>query len=89
MRAVTGDAASNVLTAAANHGLRAGNRVVFRGLVGGSGLVEGDVYYVISAGLTDSAFEVSATSGGAAVNFTTDVTAGRVYRRQSRALHNS
>jgi len=70
-----GVASTNVLTSTA-HGLVAGNAVMFRFLTGGSGLVVGTTYYVIAAGLTANAFEVSATLGGSAVDFTTDITAG-------------
>lgn len=36
------------------------------------GIVAGTVYYVIAGGLTTSAFKVSATSGGSAVNITSN-----------------
>lgn len=51
------------------HGLTAGDAVVFytTGALP-TGLTAGTVYYVISAGLTANAFEVSATSGGTAIN---------------------
>jgi len=51
------------------HPFVAGDKVVFS--TSGAlptGLTAGTVYYVIAAGLTANAFEVSATSGGAAVN---------------------
>lgn len=51
------------------HGLAAGQPVVFS--TTGSlptGLTAGTVYYVISAGLTTDAFQVSATAGGAAID---------------------
>lgn len=74
-KAVTGLASTNTFTSVA-HGMTAGNRVMFTKLVGGAGLSTGTIYYVIAAGLTADAFQVSATSGGAAVDFTSDVTAG-------------
>lgn len=51
------------------HGLAAGDKVVFS-TTGAlpTGLTAGTTYYVIAAGLTADAFEVSATDGGAAVN---------------------
>ncbi len=54
----------------ANHGLAAGQPVVFstEGTLP-TGL-SGDVYYVIETGLTTGAFSVSATKGGAAVEVT-------------------
>ena len=51
------------------HGLAA-NNVVYFSTSGAlpTGLTAGTAYYVISAGLTTDAFEVSATEGGAAIN---------------------
>lgn len=51
------------------HGLTAGTRVVFTG-TGETpcGLVLNKIYYVISAGLTNSEFQVSATSGGSSIS---------------------
>src|SRR3954452_24491220 len=74
-KAVTGLASTNTFTSVA-HGLTAGNRVMFTNLTGGTGLSTGTIYYVIATGLTADAFQVSATSGGAAVDFTSDLTAG-------------
>ncbi len=70
-----GVASTNLLTSTA-HGLIAGQTVKFVTLLGGTGLTVGTTYYVIATGLTANAFEVSATSGGAALDFTTDITAG-------------
>jgi hypothetical protein len=51
------------------HGFSAGDKVVF---TGGTtipcGLALNTIYYVISAGLTTSAFQVSATSGGSSIS---------------------
>lgn len=53
------------------HGLTAGDKVIF---TGGTdipcGLSLNTVYYVIATGLTASAFQVSATSGGASISVT-------------------
>lgn len=53
------------------HGLTAGDKVIF---TGGTtipcGLTLNTVYYVISAGLTTSAFQVSASSGGSSISVT-------------------
>ena len=52
-----------------NHGLAAGSPVKFS--TSGAlptGITAGTTYYVIAAGLTSNAFEISATPGGAAVN---------------------
>ena len=53
------------------HGFAVGETVSFA--TGGTlptGITAGATYYVISAGLTADLFEISATSGGAAINFT-------------------
>lgn len=44
-----------------------------------TGITEGTTYYVISAGLTTNAFEVSTTVGGSAVNTSGSVTGSPVY----------
>lgn len=53
------------------HGLTAGDKVVF---TGGTtipcGLTLNTIYYVISTGLTTSAFQVSASSGGSSISVT-------------------
>ena len=57
------------------HGLAAGDKVVFTG--GTSipcGLTLNAIYYVISTGLTTSAFQVSATSGGASISVSGEAT---------------
>lgn len=68
---VTGVAATDVFTKTA-HGWANGKTVVFASLTGGTGLALGTVYYIIGA--TANTFQLSLTVGGAAVNFTTDVT---------------
>jgi hypothetical protein len=72
---VTGTAATDLINKTA-HGLVAGSRIAFSALTGGAGLSVDTGYYVIASGLTADAFKVSTTVGGAAVNFTTDFTAG-------------
>jgi hypothetical protein len=78
---LTGVAATDLLTKA-THGLVAGDAVRFSGLAGGAGLNNGQTYFVIATGLTANDFRVSTTSGGAQVDFTTDVTAGGVQKLQ-------
>ena len=59
------------------HGLSADDKVVFTSSAGASvpcGLTHNTVYYVIAAGLTADAFQVSATQGGSAVTFTGEST---------------
>ena len=82
--AVLGEADDDTFTAAA-HGLQNGDRVIFPALSGGTGLTAATVaYFVIDA--AENTFKVSATAGGAAVNFTTDVTVGSTVRRYENIL---
>lgn len=63
---------SNTIDAPA-HGFSAGNSVVVWSVPGASlpaPLVEGTVYWVIAGGLTTDALQLSATSGGAAIDLT-------------------
>ncbi|HAK63584.1 MAG TPA: hypothetical protein DCO82_10140, partial [Alphaproteobacteria bacterium] len=55
------------------HGLSNGQMIVFYGGTVPGGLTEGTIYYVISAA-TDN-FQVSATSGGSAINLTAQAAA--------------
>lgn len=71
---VTSVAATDIITKTA-HGLVAGDRITFYSLTGGAGLVTGTAYYVIATNLAANTFMVSATSGGATVNHTTNITA--------------
>jgi hypothetical protein len=66
---VTMTIASPCVVTWANHGLQVGSAVVFA-TTGAlpTGLTAGTTYYVISAGFTTGAFEVSTTQGGSAVN---------------------
>lgn len=73
-------AADDIIDTATAHGYAAGDRVRFLTLTGGTGLTVGRDYYVIAANLAAQTFQVSTTSGGSAVNFTTDITAGTVSR---------
>jgi len=73
--AATAVASTDVITTQAVHGFVANDTVEFEAAEGTAipaGLTAGTVYYVISTGLTTTAFEVSATQGGAAVNITAD-----------------
>jgi len=79
-------AADDIFDTAADHPFVAGDAVVFAGLAGGAGLNEGQIYYVIAANLAATTFQVSATPGGAAVNFTTNITAGTVRKNGSVQL---
>lgn len=63
---------------ATGHGLAADNTVMLGNLVGGAGLSDNTLYYVLAAGLTADDFQVSLTSAGTPVTFTTDLTDGVV-----------
>ncbi len=69
--AVTGAAATDLLTKA-GHGLSNGNLVMLSLLASeGAGLFNDVPYYVV--GVSGNDFQLSETSGGAAINFTSDV----------------
>jgi hypothetical protein len=82
----TGAASSNILTTSTAHAFREGDRVVFRAVTGGAPLVGfsasalGTTYFV--KWLSPTTFQVALTSGGAAVDLTTDLTAGQVIRAE-------
>lgn len=76
---VTGLEVSNVITTSADHGLAVGDTVVFGGLTGGVGLTDGTVYYVLTTPAANT-LTVSDQSGGAVVDFTTDITDGSLER---------
>jgi len=67
---VTTPIASPGLVNWANHALPVGTHVTFTGAGLPTGITVGTVYYVIAAGMTANVFEISATVGGAAINFT-------------------
>jgi hypothetical protein len=78
--ACTGDAGSDIITAV-GHNFTENQRIRFQSLTGGAGLFFGGpaqstVYFVRN--ISGNTFQVSTTSGGAAVNFTTNITAGAV-----------
>ena len=67
----------DLFTTSANHNFVAGDPVVFSGATyTGSGVVVGTTYYVLATGLTSTAFSVSATVGGTAIDVTTNNSAG-------------
>ena len=80
-KACTGVASTDIVTATDGpHGFANGQRICFLSLTGGAGLtaqsltVIAVVYYLIN--VTSTTFQVSLTSGGSAVDFTTDISAG-------------
>lgn len=73
--AVTGVAATDILTIGA-HQLSPNEAVRFTALTGGAGLNTGQTYYAIA--ITATTLQLSLSRGGAAINFTSDITAGSV-----------
>jgi len=76
--AITGDQASNTIIHS-GHTFVAGDPITFQTLTGGAGLVVNTTYFVVSP-VAGVSYQVSATSGGAAINYTTDISAGTVGR---------
>jgi hypothetical protein len=72
---MTGVASTDVLTVT-GHTLTDGQLVTLSALTGGNGLSTGTYYWVRD--VAGNTFKLAATVGGAAVNFTTNVTAGTV-----------
>lgn len=82
---VTASASTDLWTAPSAHGLSANWPVFFYDTVDPTGsnipspLVNATTYYVISSGLTTTAFKVAFTAGGTAVNLTTNSGAGGIW----------
>lgn len=72
---LTGNATTDILTLN-NHGFVADQPIIFTGLTGGAGLSNATTYYART--ITQNTFQVATAPGGAAINFTTNVTAGTV-----------
>ena len=72
--AVTGNAATDVITAP-GHNFTTNQGVRFVDRIGGTGM-NTNPYFVRD--ISGDTFKISTTSGGAALNFTTDITAGSV-----------
>ena len=68
----TGVASTDVITVI-GHGYVVDTPLVFSGLTGGTGLSNGTTYYART--ITTNTFQVAAAPAGAAINFTTDITA--------------
>lgn len=75
---VTGVAATDVISDS-GHTFIDNDPVCFHAISGGSGLVVGTVYFVRNS-VAGVSYQLSATSGGAAINFTTDIASGTVGR---------
>lgn len=76
--AVTGTEATNLINHA-GHSYLAGDQLTFSALTGGAGLTVGTTYFVVSP-VAGVSYQLSATSGGAAINFTTDISAATIGR---------
>jgi len=73
----TTTASTDLFTLGSAHNFVAGDPVIFSGTTyTGSGVVVGTTYYVLATGLTSTAFSVSATLGGTAINVTTNNSSG-------------
>lgn len=75
---VTGVAATDVINDA-GHSFVNGTPLTFTSLTGGAGLTVATTYFVVSA-VAGVSYQLSATSGGAAINFTTDITSATIGR---------
>lgn len=84
--AITGTEATNLINHA-GHTFANNDPITFTALTGGAGLVVGTTYFVVSA-VAGVSYQVSATSGGAAINFTTDISSGTVGRAFGTSLVN-
>jgi hypothetical protein len=77
---VTGDAATDVITAT-GHIYTANQTVIFSAITGGAGLSANTVYFVRNP--SGNTLQLSTTSGGAAINFTTNISSGSVIAIQA------
>ena len=73
--AITGVASTDIITAV-GHNFTTNQGVRFTSLTGGSGLSSTINYFIRN--ISGDTFQVSTSSGGSAVNFTTDITAGSI-----------
>jgi hypothetical protein len=78
--AITGVHATDVITTASAHGLAVGDRVIFPTLSGGTGLTAETVAYYVESVPSTTTLKVSATVGGASVNWSADITDGTIRR---------
>jgi len=83
VRACTAAASTDVITCA-GHGLGEGDEVFFTALTGGAGITANVTYY--ARDITATTFKIAAAVGGAAIDITTDLTAGTANCRSFAAL---
>ena len=70
----SGSSESDDLITVAGHGLADGDKIQFTALTGGAGLEINKTYFVVNK--TTGNFQVADSSGGSAIDFTTDISAG-------------
>ncbi len=75
---VTGNQATDIITDI-GHTFAANTPLVFTTLTGGAGLTANTVYFAVNV-IAGTSYQLSATSGGAAINFTTDITSATIGR---------
>lgn len=75
--AITGVAATDVITTAAAHGLAVNDKVLINSLTGGAGLTAATVYFVKTVP-SSTTLTLAATEGGATLDFTTTLTVGEM-----------
>jgi hypothetical protein len=75
---VTGVAATDIISHA-GHTFLDNDPIVFTSITGGAGITAGTTYFVRNP-VAGVSYQISATSGGAVLNFTTDISAGQVGR---------
>lgn len=80
-------AADNIFDTTPDHDLNAGDAVVFTSLTGGTGVTAGKVYWVVPTSLAAKTFRVAATPGGAAIEFSTNITAGNVNKVNTSGVY--
>lgn len=73
-------ATDDIIDTSSSHGFASGDTVRFTSLTGGSGLTTATDYFVVATSLGSTTFRVAATRGGAALGFSTDITAGVVVK---------
>ena len=77
-RSVTGSAATDIITDT-GHPFVNGDQLTFTSLTGGAGLTAGNTYFVVGS-VAGVSYQLAITTGGSAINFTTDITSATIGR---------
>lgn len=85
---ITGVAATDLITSASAHGLAVGDTLQFTVLNGGTGLAAATRYFVVAVPSTTT-FQLSATRGGAVIDFTAAITTGSRISRYTKVSNES